>query len=55
MPHIMLSYQWDVQDLAKKVFEKLEGLGFEEDDVAPLALTLLDPVAGVLWMVPDGE
>ena len=29
MPHIMLSYQWDVQDLAKKVLEKLEGLGFD--------------------------
>ena len=29
MPHIMLSYQWDSQPLAKKVFEALEGLGFD--------------------------
>ena len=25
----MISYQWDSQELAKKVFEKLEGLGFD--------------------------
>ena len=29
MPHIMISYQWDSQELAKKVFAKLEGLGFD--------------------------
>lgn len=29
MPHIMISYQWDSQELAKKVFEKLERLGFD--------------------------
>ena len=29
MPHIMISYQWDSQELAKKVFQKLESLGFD--------------------------
>ena len=29
MPHIMISYQWDSKELAKKVFAKLEGLGFD--------------------------
>ena len=27
--HIMLSYQWDSQELVKKVFTKLEKLGFD--------------------------
>ena len=29
MPHIMLSYQWDNQEMVKQVFEQLEGLGFD--------------------------
>lgn len=57
MPHIMLSYQWDNQEMVKQVFEQLEGLGFDcwmdiEDMSGNINERMAEAVEGSLVVVP---
>jgi len=57
MPHIMISYQWDSHELAKKVFAKLEGLGFDawmdlEDMSGNINEAMAEAVENAMVVVP---